>query len=87
VLTASGGDRIGFVAAVSSFCAANQINILDLSTAVEDGLYTMMLLVDLSRCDVSDVRSRLEHFAQETGFDVVLQHHDIFRATQEVGGI
>ena len=84
VLTASGRDRIGFVATVSSFCAGNQINILDLSTAVAGGSYTMMLLVDLSRCDTGEIRRRLKQFGQETGFDVVLQHYDIFKATHEV---
>jgi glycine cleavage system transcriptional repressor len=85
VLTASGPDRIGFVATVSSFCARHQINILDLSTAVADGSYIMMLLVDLSRCDTGDIRRRLKQFGQETGFNVVLQHYDIFKATHEVG--
>ncbi len=87
MLTASGPDRIGFVATVSSFCAGNQINILDLSTAVADGSYIMMLLVDLSRCDVGDIRRRLKQFGQETGFAVVLQHYDIFKATHEVGAL
>ena len=85
VLTASGPDRIGFVATVSSFCARHEINILDLSTAVADGSYIMMLLVDLSRCDTGDIRRRLKQFGQETGFSVVLQHYDIFKATHEVG--
>jgi glycine cleavage system transcriptional repressor len=84
VLTASGPDRIGFVATVSSFCASHQINILDLSTAVADGSYIMMLLVDLSRCDTGDIRRRLKQFGRETGFKVVLQHYDIFKATHEV---
>jgi glycine cleavage system transcriptional repressor len=85
MLTASGPDRIGFVATVSSFCARHQINILDLSTAVADGSYIMMLLVDLSRCDTGDIRRQLKQFGQETGFKVVLQHYDIFKATHEVG--
>jgi len=84
VLTASGADRIGFVATVSSFCAQNGVNILDLSTAVDDGTYIMILLVDLSPCNVGEIRQKLRRFGQETGFNVVLQHYDIFKATQEV---
>ncbi len=84
VLTASGRDRIGFVATVSSFCAQNGINILDLSTAVDDGTYIMILLIDLRSCNVGDVRHELRRFGQETGFSVVLQHYDIFKATHEV---
>jgi predicted amino acid-binding ACT domain protein len=86
VLTASGPDRIGFVATVSAFCARHGINILDLSTAVRNGAYTMILLVDLEGCpeDIGTVRQALERFGQENGLRVVLQHYDVFRATNEV---
>jgi predicted amino acid-binding ACT domain protein len=86
VLTASGRDRIGFVATVSAFCARNGINILDLSTAVSEGAYTMILLVDLSQCpdDIGTLRARLDRFQQETGLQVVLQHYAILEATNEV---
>ena len=85
VLTATGRDRIGFVATVSAFCARHAINILDLSTAVAEGGYTMMLLVDLSRCeDVALIRQQLRAFGQETGLRLMLQHYTIFKATNEV---
>ncbi|MBN1876148.1 MAG: hypothetical protein JXA33_18135 [Anaerolineae bacterium] len=85
VLTASGPDRIGFVATVSSFCATNGINILDLSTAVDGNTYIMMLLIDLSCCaDIDVLRRKLQTFGQKNGFNVVLQHYDIFRATNEI---
>ena len=85
VLTASAEDRLGLVATISAFCAENDINILDLSTAIQEGTYTMILLVDLSRCpDVGDIRRKLRRFGDETGLAVVLQHYDIFRVTNEV---
>ncbi len=85
VLTASGKDRIGFVAAVSQFCAENQINILDLSTTVANDLYIMILLVDLSRCaSIDAIRRRLRAFQQQSDLQIVLQHYDIFKATNEI---
>ena len=85
VLTASGPDRIGFVATVASFCREQAINILDLSTTVNDGQYVMILLVDLSRCaSIVGVRAALQNFAATTGLTVVLQHNDIFRATHDI---
>ena len=86
VLTATGPDRIGFVASVSGFCASNGINILDLSTAVSDGSYTMILLVDISKCcEAAEVRRQLQVLSQETGLNLVLQHYAIFKATNEIG--
>ena len=85
LLTARGPDRIGFVASVSSFCARNGLNILDLSTAVVGSDYVMMLLVDVSRCkDLDALRRRLQVFGTEAGLSAVLQHEAIFRATNEV---
>jgi glycine cleavage system transcriptional repressor len=85
LLTARGPDRVGFVAAVSRFCAQNRLNILDLSTVVAGDQYIMILLVDASRCsDVDALRQRLRRFEADEGLSTVLQHHAIFRATNEV---
>ncbi len=85
VLTAEGEDRIGFVATVTKFCKDNDINILDLSTTVAGDRYIMILFVDLSHCSaMEELRSRLDLFAEETDLNMVLQHYDIFRATNEI---
>jgi glycine cleavage system transcriptional repressor len=85
VLTATGKDRIGFVATVSDFCVRHNINILDLSTTIIDGDYVMILIIDLNCCtSISDMRSDLVKFSQDTGLKVVLQHYDIFRAMNEI---
>ena len=85
VLTATGSNRIGLVATVASFCARNHINILDLSTTVSDGAYIMILLIDLDdRSAFGQVRTELLQYAQEHDLKVVLQHHDIFKAVNEI---
>lgn len=85
VLTASGEDRIGFVAAVSTFCADNAINILDLATLVNEEQYVMVLQVDLSRCtSLNTIQRQLQQFSQQTSIRMVLQHNDIFAAIHEI---
>lgn len=85
VLTASGRDCIGFVASVATFCAKHNINILDLSTTRANGDYIMNLLVDLSQAaPLVTVRWHLQRFAEESGLQIVLQHHDIFKATNDI---
>ena len=86
VLTARGADRIGFVALVSGFCVEHDINILDLSTTPGTGeTYTMMLLVDLSRCSTFEkLRAGLKQFNQQHDLSLLLQHQDIFKATNEI---
>lgn len=85
VLTATGHDRIGFVAMMTSFCAEHDINIIDLSTTISDDAYVMILIVDLNHiASISDMRRDLQKFSQENGIKVVLQHYDIFRAVNEI---
>jgi len=85
VLTASGVDRVGIVAVVSGFCEKHRINILDLSTAISNGDYVMILLVNLNQhVSINAVRTDLQCFAHETGLKVVLQHYDIFKAVNEI---
>jgi glycine cleavage system transcriptional repressor len=85
VLTATGSDRIGLVATVASFCVRHNINILDLSTTVSDGAYIMILLIDLDESSsIGQVRAELQLYAKENGLNVVLQHHDIFKAVNEI---
>jgi glycine cleavage system transcriptional repressor len=85
VLTADGEDRIGFVATVTKFCKDNAVNILDLTTTVADGRYIMILFIDLSSCPAMDeLRDSLDRFAHDTDLNMVLQHYDIFRATNEI---
>jgi len=85
ILTARGADRIGFVALVSGFCAAHKINILDLSTTGKGETYTMILQVDLSQCpSMEKLRTELKHFNQQHNLSLLLQHSDIFKATNEI---
>ena len=85
VITASGADQVGFVARVASFCVTYQINILDLSTTLSDGEFVMMLEVDLSRCrSIDEVRKALAEFGEQQKMKVMMQHHDIFKAVNEI---
>lgn len=85
VLTVSGTDQIGFVALVAGFCVEHRVNITDLSTTLSDGEFIMMLQVDLKGCEsVSTLRQDLAAFGREHALKVVLQHHDIFRAVNEI---
>ena len=85
VLTATGQDRVGFVALMTSFCVRHNINILDLSTTTSDGAYVMILVIDAKHCaSISDVRHELQQFSHEHNIKAVLQHYDIFRALHEI---
>lgn len=85
VLSAVGRDRVGLVAQVSRFCLDRNVNILDLASHVADDQYTMMLQIDLSNIQsLETFREELSAFGKTSGLTLVLQHNDIFRATNEI---
>lgn len=85
VLSAIGRNRIGLVARVSRFCFDRGVNILDLASHAENGLYTMMLQIDLAGiASIETFERELAAFGRHADLNIVLQHNDIFRATNEI---
>ncbi len=85
IVTVQGKNKSGLVHGVSSFCYRHNINILDLSTTLEDEQYTMILQLDLSRVDsIGNIRQYIQEYGKETGLHIVMQHYDIFKVTNEV---
>lgn len=85
VLTAVGPDRVGLVAEVTEYLRQKSINIEDLATRADSGQYTMILLLDIPpEINPARLKRGLKVAVEEQGIRVELQHHGIFRATNEV---
>jgi glycine cleavage system transcriptional repressor len=85
VMTAQGRNKKGLVHGISSLCYRHNINILDLATTRTDDTYTMILQLDLSKVvAIADVRAALQELAAQSGLQVMLQHHDLFKVTNEI---
>jgi predicted amino acid-binding ACT domain protein len=85
VLSAVGRDRVGLVAQVSRFCCDRGVNIVDLASHVEGDQYTMMLQINLSNIQSLELfEEELSSFGESHGINLVLQHNDIFKATNEI---
>jgi glycine cleavage system transcriptional repressor len=85
VMTAQGRNKKGLVHGISSLCYRHNINILDLATTRTDDIYTMILQLDLSKVvAIADVRGALQELAAQSGLQVMLQHHDLFKVTNEI---
>ena len=85
IMTVQGQNRSGLVYSVSSFCYSHNINIHDLATTLRNDRYTMVLQLDLSRVDsIKRVQDDLVKFSKSSGLTVMMQHNDIFQATNEV---
>jgi glycine cleavage system transcriptional repressor len=86
IVTVQGDNRKGLVKAMGDFFYGNNINVLDLATTREDDKYTMIFQVDLTSVPSMEAfRDNLNSLADQEKLNLVIQHNDIFMATNEVG--
>ena len=79
-------DRIGIIADVCSLMASMNVNILDLSQTIMNGLFTMVMLVDTGTSELSfeDIRQKLHEKGEEQGLFIRIQREDIFDAMHRI---
>lgn len=86
IMTVIGPDRVGIIAGVSTLLASMNVNILDLSQTIMDGIFTMTLLVDTSTSERSfdEISAALTAKGEETGLSIRIQRRDLFTAMHRI---
>lgn len=86
VITVIGKDRIGIIAAISGILAESGVNILDISQTIMQEMFTMIMLVDISKACVgfAELSDKLDKKGQELGLSVRIQHEDIFNSMHRI---
>jgi len=79
IITATGLDHPGIIAAVTKGCADLDINIEDLSQTVVQEILTMTLIVDITGKDLKALQERMKEVEKEQNVKILVQHEDIFR--------
>jgi ACT domain-containing protein len=86
IITVVGTDQVGIIAKVSGWLAARCINIADISQTILSGNFVMMMMVDLSKCDVpiAEVRALLDALGGELGVSISIMHERVFSAMHRI---
>ncbi len=86
VITVIGKDRVGIIAGVSNILAESDVNILDITQTILKDVFTMIMLVDISHCNVPfhDISEKLESKGVEMGLKIQIQHEDIFNSMHRI---
>ncbi|HXY87394.1 MAG TPA: ACT domain-containing protein [Candidatus Acidoferrales bacterium] len=79
VITVTGSDHPGIIAAVTGLFARFDANIEDLSQTVVAGLFTMIMIVSIGDANFDELKKALENVGATQGVRVTVQHEDIFR--------
>lgn len=86
VISVIGQDKVGVLARVSGICAECGINIIDVTQKVLDGMFTMIMLVEIDGCTVSfeEFSSKLDAAGKEIGMAIHTMHEDIFNSMHRI---
>jgi ACT domain-containing protein len=80
VITVLGSDRIGIIASVTGILAETNVNILDISQTIMQNIFTMIMLVDISKmeCEFSHLSDLLKKAGEELNVEIRFQREEIF---------
>lgn len=86
IITVVGRDTVGIIAAISSELSLNNVNILDISQSVLQDLFAMVMLVDISKCNISftEFSHLIADKGVEMGVKIHVMHEDIFTSMHRV---
>ncbi len=79
IITVTGSDHPGIVAAVANLLAYANANIEDISQTVVAGMFTMIMIANIGSANFDALRQDLELIGKREGVQVIAQHEDIFR--------
>ncbi len=86
VITVIGEDRVGIISGVSTILSRANVNILDITQTTLQELFTMIMLVDISKSSISFEQLSVDLAAKgdELGLNIRIQHENIFKSMHEI---
>jgi len=86
IISVIGRDTVGILAKVSACCARCGANIVDVSQTVMQGIFTMVMMVDISAlsCPFAAFSDAFAALAGESGLVIHVMHEDIFNSMHRI---
>lgn len=86
VITVVGKDKVGILAKVSSVCAENNINIIEVSQSILREMFCMIMLVETADNEKSFMAfsDNLKKEGEKQGLVIHAMHEDIFDSMHRI---
>ena len=86
IVTVIGKDTVGVIARISAVCSKLNINIEDVTQSIMQDMFCMIMLVDLSRCNVEQavMRAEFERAGEELQMQVNVTRQEVFDAMHHI---
>ncbi len=86
VITVVGKDMVGILAKVSSVCAENNVNIMEVTQSILQDMFCMIMMADVSSCSIefSKFSDILAEYGNENGLSIHVMNEDIFNSMHRI---
>lgn len=86
IITVIGKDTVGILSKVSSICAENDINIIEVTQSILQDMFCMIMLVDVSKSSIpfSELSDYLENAGKQENLIIHSMHEDIFNEMHRI---
>lgn len=85
-ITVTGKDTTGVIARVAGQCAELGVNVEDVSQSILQGVFAMIMLVNLDNCSssVEELRSKFQTLADEMEMQITVTRQEVFDAMHKI---
>jgi ACT domain-containing protein len=86
VITVIGKDTVGILAKISASCAEYKINVLEVTQSVLQDMFVMIMMVDISNCDIpfTEFAEKMSALGNKLDLSVHTMHEDIFNSMHRI---
>jgi ACT domain-containing protein len=86
VVTVIGNDSVGIIAGLSNVLAENGVNIADINQTIMDGIFTMVMMVEIdkSETDFVSLSDKLVSKGKELGVQVIITREEIYKSMHRI---
>ncbi len=86
VITVIGKDMVGILAKVSTVCAENGVNVLEVTQSILQEMFAMIMMVDISACTIpfNELSDKLTAMGDSMGLRIHVMHEDIFNSMHRI---
>ncbi len=86
IITVVGKDTVGILASVSELCAKYEVNIIEVSQSILQEMFCMIMLVDVSKCNVefTAFADEAEKLGENKALKINVMHEDIFNSMHRI---
>ena len=86
VITVIGKDRVGILARVSGACAEHNVNVLEVTQNILQGLFSMIMVVDVTNADmeIDHLAGEFAKLGEELGMDIRFPRTELYEAMHHI---